>query len=52
MWDGDLCGRGTGVAVMYPITRAYKEIGNHVIAIIGARTKDLVILEEEMRQPS
>jgi ferredoxin--NADP+ reductase len=41
-------GGGTGVAVMYPITRAYKEAGNHVIAIIGARTKDLLILEEEM----
>ena len=45
-------GGGTGVAVMYPITRAYKEIGNHVIAIIGARTKDLLILEEEMRAAS
>jgi len=41
-------GGGTGVAVMYPITKAYKEAGNHVIAIIGARTKDLLILEEEM----
>ncbi|MGQ9509994.1 MAG: sulfide/dihydroorotate dehydrogenase-like FAD/NAD-binding protein [Thermodesulfobacteriota bacterium] len=45
-------GGGTGVAVMYPITRAYKEAGNYVIAIIGARTKDLLILEEEMRQAS
>lgn len=45
-------GGGTGVAVMYPITRAYKEAGNHVIAIIGARTKDLLILEEEMRAAS
>ena len=41
-------GGGTGVAVMYPITRAYKEAGNHVIAIIGARNKDLLILEDEM----
>ncbi|OGP67056.1 MAG: ferredoxin-NADP reductase [Deltaproteobacteria bacterium RBG_13_47_9] len=45
-------GGGTGVAVMYPITKAYKEAGNNVIAIIGARTKDLLILEEEMREAS
>ncbi len=45
-------GGGTGVAVMYPITKAYKEAGNHVIAIIGSRTKDLLILEEEMRLAS
>ena len=37
---------------MYPITKAYKEAGNHVIAIIGARTKDLLILEEEMKEAS
>jgi ferredoxin--NADP+ reductase len=45
-------GGGTGVAVMYPITKTYKEAGNHVIAIIGARTKDLLILEEEMTAAS
>jgi len=45
-------GGGTGVAVMHPITRALKEIGNRVIAIIGARTKDLLILEEEMKAAS
>lgn len=45
-------GGGTGVAVMYPITRAYKEAGNRVTAIIGARTKDLLILEDEMRAAS
>lgn len=45
-------GGGTGVAVIYPITKAYKEAGNHVIAIIGARTKDLLILEDEMRAAS
>ena len=45
-------GGGTGVAVMYPITKAYKEAGNHVIAIIGARTKDLLILEDEMKAAS
>lgn len=45
-------GGGTGIAVMHPITRALKEIGNRVIAIIGARTKDLLILEEKMRAAS
>lgn len=45
-------GGGTGVAVMHPITRALKEIGNRVIAIIGARTKGLLILEDKMREAS
>jgi ferredoxin--NADP+ reductase len=45
-------GGGTGTAVMYPITRGLKEIGNHVIGIIGARTKDLLILEDQMRAVS
>jgi len=45
-------GGGTGVAVMHPITKAYKRAGNHVIAIIGARTKDLLILEKEMTAAS
>ncbi len=45
-------GGGTGVAVMHPITRALKEIGNHVICIIGARTKDLLILEDQMKAAS
>ena len=45
-------GGGTGIAVMYPITRGLKEIGNHVIGIIGARTKDLLILEDQMRAAS
>ena len=45
-------GGGTGVAVLHPITRALKEAGNHVICIIGARTKDLLILEDQMRAAS
>ena len=45
-------GGGTGVAVIHPITRGLKEIGNHVIAIIGARTKDLLILEDKMKAAS
>lgn len=42
-------GGGIGTAVVYPIACALKEAGNHVIGIIGARTKDLLILEDEMR---
>ena len=45
-------GGGTGVAVLHPITRALKAVGNHVICIIGARTKDLLILEEQMKAAS
>ena len=45
-------GGGTGVAVLHPITKALKEIGNNVIAITGARTKDLLILEDRMEAAS
>ncbi|MBA3037538.1 MAG: sulfide/dihydroorotate dehydrogenase-like FAD/NAD-binding protein, partial [Desulfobacterium sp.] len=45
-------GGGTGVAVLHPITRALKEAGNHVIAIIGSRNKDLLILEDHMKAAS
>jgi len=45
-------GGGTGVAVLHPITRAMKNAGNKVIAIIGARTKDLLILEDKMKAAS
>jgi len=45
-------GGGTGVAVLHPITRALKQIGNEVTCIIGARTKDLLILESQMKSAS
>lgn len=45
-------GGGTGIAVLHPIARGLKEIGNRVISIIGARTKDLLILEEKMKAAS
>lgn len=45
-------GGGVGVAPVYPIARALLEAGNEVISIIGARCKDLLILEEEMRSAS
>jgi ferredoxin--NADP+ reductase len=45
-------GGGTGVAVLHPITRGFKRAGNKVIAIIGARNKDLLIMEDKMRVAS
>lgn len=45
-------GGGTGVAVLHPITKGMKEAGNKVVAIIGARTKDLLILEDQMAKAS
>jgi len=45
-------GGGIGVAPMHPIVEAHKAIGNRVITIMGARNKDLLILEEEMRAKS
>lgn len=41
-------GGGVGIAEVYPIARALKEAGNRVIAVLGARTKELLILEKEM----
>ncbi len=41
-------GGGVGIAAVYPICRAMREGGNRVTGIIGARTADLLILEEEM----
>lgn len=41
-------GGGIGVAPVYPIARAYHELGNKVISIIGARDKDLVIWKDKM----
>jgi len=45
-------GGGTGIASVYPIARGLKEAGNRVIAIIGARAKKSLIMEEEMRKAS
>lgn len=41
-------GGGTGVAVLYPIAKKLKQLGNRVISIIGARSEELIILREEM----
>lgn len=45
-------GGGVGTAMAYPTAAAMKRAGNRVISIIGGRTKDLVILEREMREVS
>jgi len=45
-------GGGIGIAPVYPIASALKEAGNRVISIIGARTQELLILENKMREIS
>jgi len=48
-----LCvGGGIGTAPLYPVTRALRDIGNHVVSILGARTRELLILEDQMREAS
>ena len=42
-------GGGIGVAPLHPIAKAMKAAGNTVTIILGARTKELLILEDEMR---
>lgn len=45
-------GGGVGVAPMLPIIRALKAAGNRVLSVIAGRSKELVILEDEVRQSS
>lgn len=45
-------GGGVGVAPLLPIIKAMKEAGNRVISVLAARTKDLIILEEEVARYS
>jgi ferredoxin--NADP+ reductase len=45
-------GGGVGTAMAYPTAAALKRAGNRVISIVGARNKELVILEKEMRAVS
>lgn len=45
-----LCvGGGVGVAELLPVARAFKEAGNYVVALCGARSKDHIILDEQLR---
>jgi ferredoxin--NADP+ reductase len=46
-----VCG-GIGTAAAYPVAKALKGAGNHVVSIIGAKTDKLLILEDEMRNVS
>ena len=41
-------GGGIGTAVAYPIAKGMKEVGNRVFSIVGARSKDLLVLEHEV----
>ncbi|TAK65306.1 MAG: sulfide/dihydroorotate dehydrogenase-like FAD/NAD-binding protein [Bacteroidetes bacterium] len=45
-------GGGVGTAELFPITKALKAAGNTVYSIVGARSKDLIILEQEMHDIS
>ena len=45
-------GGGVGVAPLYPIVDAMHKAGNKVIVVLAARTKDLIIMEEQMRASS
>ena len=46
------CGGGVGIAPLLPIVKAMKEAGNRVISVLAARTKDLIILEDEVARHS
>ena len=43
------CGGGVGVAPLLPIIKAMKQAGNKVITVLAARSKDLIILEDQVR---
>ena len=47
-----LVGGGFGIAAIHPIARALTKAGNKTLSILGARTKELVILEREMSKAS
>ena len=46
------CGGGVGVAPLLPIIKAMKEAGNKVISVLAGRSKDLIILEDQVAQYS
>lgn len=47
-----LIGGGVGIAEIYPVAKAFKDAGNHITTILGARTKGLLILEKELKSLS
>ena len=46
------CGGGVGVAPLFPIIKALKAAGNRIISVLAGRTKELIILEDEVRKHS
>ncbi len=46
------CGGGVGVAPLLPIIRAMKAAGNRVVSVLAGRSKDLIIMEKEVRESS
>ena len=51
---GTVCcvGGGVGIAAVHPVARAFKQAGNHVVSIIGARNTSLLFWEDKMRAAS
>ena len=47
-----IVGGGVGIAEIYPVAKAFKEAGNNVTTILGVRTKDMLILENELKNIS
>ena len=45
-----MIGGGTGVAILHHVAKAFKEAGNYTIGIMGAKDKEMLILENEMTQ--
>jgi len=45
-------GGGVGIAPLYPVARALKNVGNTIVSIIGARSSNLLILEDKFREIS
>ncbi|MDD4294455.1 MAG: sulfide/dihydroorotate dehydrogenase-like FAD/NAD-binding protein [Candidatus Omnitrophica bacterium] len=43
-----LVGGGVGIAEIYPVAKAFKDVGNEVTVIVGGRNKDLLILKDEI----
>lgn len=46
------CGGGVGVAPLLPIIKAMKQVGNRVVSVLAARTRDLIILEKQVAEYS
>lgn len=45
-----LAGGGVGIAEIYPVAKSLKQAGNNITAVIGAKTKELLILERELKE--